>query len=198
MGHPIITKVHPGAYIFFTHNQVNVGTGEVVGSFSMMSGADGSMMFTEVAGKSIYDPDLSTLTFIKTYRMPYSALGVSHEPEFGHYPGGETNTHDLFVWSTSELEGRGDNGYTRAFQLPEQFEPTFAPGLYTTFLRDVRWNARSAPAISGDGMDVVFGIRSNGVRGWTGAKDFHELANFAHDLGTDPEDELLRKCIPML
>jgi hypothetical protein len=193
MGRPIISKVDPGAYIFFTHNQANVTTGEIVGSFSMMNGTNGSMMFTEVAGDSIHDPDPSTLTLVNTYRMPYSALGVSHEPEYGRYPGGESNTHDLFVWSTSELEGRGENGYTRAFQLPNLFEPDVAPALFTYFLREVKWNALSAPALTEDGIGLVFGVSSNGIRGWTGIEHFHELANVAHDLGNDPEDERLRK-----
>jgi hypothetical protein len=192
-GKPIITKVDPGDYIFFTHNRVDIITGEVFGSFSMMNGKDGVTMFTEVAGESRMDPEPSMLERISTLKLPYSALGVSHSPEYGRYPGGENNNHDLFVWSTGDLEGRSDNGYTRAFQLPKYFEPEFSPGLATFFLREARWNAIAAPAVTADGLKVVFGVRANSIRGWTGAEDFDDIALLAQNLGSDPDDERLRK-----
>jgi len=193
-GKPVATRLDSGEFIFFTHNQIDLTTGEIVGSFSMLNGADGTLMFTEVAGESRFDPDESSLGRVDTLRLPYSALGVSHSPAYGRYPGGESNEHDLFVWSTSTLGGRGDNGYTRAFQLPKLFNPESAPDLFTHFLRETRWCAIAPPALSSDGMDVVFGVRSNGVRGWTGLDGFHEVAHVAHDLGNDPNDE--RRPIP--
>lgn len=172
-------------------------SGELVGRFSMIDGVDGKLMFTEVAGESRMDPDLDQLSFVDTLQAPYAALGVAHEPEFGRYQEGQGNAHDIFIWSTSILDGRGDDGYTRAFQLPKLFEPEFAPGLFTYFLREARWNAVAAPALTTDGMNVVFGVRENKVRGWTGLKDFDELPDMKQSLGKDPSDDLLRKFPPM-
>jgi hypothetical protein len=125
-GKPLITQngPSPGEYIFFTHNQ-NVTIGDPIGSFSMVMGSSGSLVFTEMAGDSPYDPDQANLVRVETLRLPYSPLGVAHDPENGRYPGGEGNTRDLLIWSTSANEGRGDNGYTRAFQLPRLFTPEF-------------------------------------------------------------------------
>lgn len=168
-------------------------SGELVGTFSMLNGVDGTVMFTEMAGESRVDPDPATLGGVGALRLPYAPLGVSHKPEWGRYPGGTGNVRDLFIWSTSDLDGRGDNGYTKAFQLPKLFEPVFAPALFTYFLRETRWNAVSAPAITEDGMDVVFGVRENKVRGWTGLEDFDKLADLTQSLGIDPNDSRLRK-----
>ncbi|KAL3936326.1 MAG: hypothetical protein SGARI_002605, partial [Bacillariaceae sp.] len=188
-GNPIITQMDPGLYVLFTHNVKNVTTDELVGSFSMLNGLDGAMMFSEEAGEGRLDPPPEALTRTSTLRLPYTALGVSHSPEYGRYPGGDNNRHDLFIWSTSDNQGRANNGYTRAFQLPKLFEPVFAPALHTFFLRETRWNAIAAPTLSRDGMDVLFGIRENGVRGWTGVVDFDRLADFKQNLGKDPVDE---------
>ena len=196
-GTPIITEMDPGLYVFFTHNVKNVTTDETVGSFSMLNGLDGAMMFSEMAGEGRLDPPPEALTRVTTLRLPYTALGVAPTPEYGRFPGGDNNLHDLFVWGTSDLQGKGPNGYTRAFQLPKLFEPVFAPALHTFFLRETRWNAIAAPTLSSDGMDVLFGIRGNGVRGWTGVVDFDQLADFKQNLGVDPEDERLRKCTPV-
>ncbi|KAL3919798.1 MAG: hypothetical protein SGILL_003571 [Bacillariaceae sp.] len=150
-------------------------------------------MFSELAGESRLDPEPDQLSRVSTVRLPYTALGASHSPEYGRYPGGDGNDHDLMIWSTSDSQGRGDNGYTRAFQLPKLFEPVFAPALHTFFLRETRWNAIAPPALSNDGMDVLFGMRENGVRGWTGLETFDKLADFKQNLGKDPEDDRLRK-----
>jgi hypothetical protein len=168
-------------------------SGELVGTFSMVNGIDGTMMFTELAGESRVDPDTESLSRVSTLRLPYGPLGVAHEPEWGRYPGGKGNIHDMFIWSTSDLGGRGNNGYTRAFQLPKLFEPEFAPALFTHFLRESRWNAVAAPAVTADGMDVIFGVRENKVRGWTGLEDFDKLADMEQSLGKDPNDDLLRE-----
>jgi hypothetical protein len=122
-GTPLITKSarSPGEYIFFTHNQ-NVTTIAPVGSFSLVSGENGELLFTEVAGDSPNDPSTDSLIL----SLPYGPLGVAYEPDFGRYPGGEANDNDLFVWSTSDGEGKGPNGYSRAFQLPVLFIPDFA------------------------------------------------------------------------
>jgi hypothetical protein len=192
-GTPIISQVDPGMYVFFTHNRMNKTSNELVGSFSMIDGSDGSLMFTEMAGESRMDPDLDQLSRVDTLRLPYSPLGIAHKPEWGRYPGGEGNVHDLFVWSTSVLNGRGDDGYTRAFQLPKLFEPDFSPALSTYFLQENRWNAISAPALTLDGMNLVFGIRENKVIGWTGSEDFDQITETKQSLGKDTNDERLRK-----
>jgi hypothetical protein len=192
-GVPIVTKVDPGLYVFFTHNERNATTGEVVGIFSMINGMNGDLMFSEIAGESKVDPEPEQLSLLSHLRLPYTALGVSYAPDFGRYNGGDDNIRDLFVWSTSDLEGRGENGYTRAFQLPQLFEPEFASDLFTYFLREVRWNAIAAPAVTEDGMSVVFGTRENVVQGWTGSEDFNGRASLELTLGPDPEDELRRK-----
>lgn len=193
-GSPIVTQTHPGEYIFFTHNQMNATTGEEYGAFSMISAADGSLLFTEIAGESQWDPELNELSRVETLRLPYSPIGVSHSPTYGRYPGGLTNTNDLFLWSTSADSGSSNNGYTRAFQLPRLFEAAFAPGLATSFLKENRWNAIAPPALSVDGMDAVFGITGNGVRGWTSVEDFDQLAFLTQNLGANPEDFQKRKC----
>ena len=125
-GKPLISQSErtPGEYIFFTHNH-NVTIGDPVGSFSMVEGATGELLFSEVAGESPNDPDPSNLVRVSTLRLPYSELGVSPSPNYGRYPGGENNDRDLFVWSTSDNLGRAPNGYTRAFQLPRLFDPVF-------------------------------------------------------------------------
>ncbi|KAG7361838.1 PQQ-like domain containing protein [Nitzschia inconspicua] len=192
-GSPIITQVNPGLYVFFNHNQRNLTSGELVGSFSMINGVDGTMMFTEIAGESRVDPGPDTWSRISSLRLPYTALGVAHQPEWGRYPGGKDNIRDVFIWSTSDMEGRGEHGYTRGFQLPKLFDPRFAPSMHTTFLRETRWNAIAAPALTKDGMDVVFGVGQNQVRGWTGDDDFEKAANMEQSLGTDSKDDLLRK-----
>ncbi|KAG7355460.1 PQQ-like domain containing protein [Nitzschia inconspicua] len=190
-GSPIITQVNPGLYVFFNHNQRNLTSGELVGSFSMINGVDGKMMFTEIAGESRVDPGPDTWSRISSLRLPYTALGVAHQPEWGRYPGGKDNIRDFFIWSTSDMEGRGEHGYTRGFQLPKLFDPRFAPAMHTTFLRETRWNAIAAPALTKDGMGVVFGVGQNEARGWTGDDDFDKVANVEQSLGTDPKDDLL-------
>lgn len=120
-----------GKYIFFTHNQ-NVGsiTESVFGSFSILQAdQEGSLMFTEDAGNSPSDPDPST-TRIGDLKQPYGPVGVSHSPVAGRYLGGENNLNDIIVWSTSTDDGRGGNGYTRAFQIPRLFQPEFAGKLF--------------------------------------------------------------------
>jgi hypothetical protein len=125
-GKPLITKngPSPGEYIIFTHNQ-NVTIGDPVGSFSMVMGVSGSLIFTEVAGDSPYDPAQTNLVRVETLRLPYSPLGVASDPQKGKFPGGDGNTRDLFIWSTSTNDGLGPNGYTRAFQMPRLFTPDF-------------------------------------------------------------------------
>jgi hypothetical protein len=194
-GTPIISQGDQGLYIFFTHNRINKTSNEIVGSFSIIDGSDGSLMFSEIAGDSRMDPDLNQLRRVDTLRLPYAALGVAHKPEWGKYPGGEGNVHDVLLWSTSVSEGREDAGYTRAFQLPKLFEPEFTPALSTYFLQENRWNAITAPALTLDGMNAVFGVRENKVIGWTGGEDFNELPSTKQSLGTDPNDERLRKCL---
>jgi hypothetical protein len=189
-GTPIISQVDLGMYVFFTHNRMNQTSNQLVGSFSMIDGSTGAWMFTESAGDSRMDP--IQLSHVDTLRLPYAALGVAHQPEWGRYPGGEGNGHDLFIWSTSVSNGRGEGGYTRAFQLPKLFEPDFTPALFTYFLREDRWNAMNAPAITLDGMNVVFGVSENKVIGWTGKEDFDQLPITKQSLGSDPTDERLR------
>jgi hypothetical protein len=136
-GKPLITEseVSPGEYIFFTHNQ-DVETMEPYGSFSMIRGDTGALIYTEDAGDSLNDPDLTTLVRVTTLRLPYAPLGVAHEPAFGRYPAGEGNGNDLFIWSTSDGEGASPDGYTRAFQLPRLFQPEFV-GKFSVLLRTI-------------------------------------------------------------
>ena len=80
-----------GEYIFFTHN-LNTDGDEPVGSFSMVLASTGAWIFSEIAGDSSRDPDTADLR-LDTLRLPYSALGVAHDPIRGKYPGGEGNEY---------------------------------------------------------------------------------------------------------
>jgi outer membrane protein assembly factor BamB len=190
-GTPIISQSSkdPGRYIFVTHN-MNVTLGDPIGGFSMIQAdADGKLVFTEVAGTSRRDPTFTDR--IETLAVPYGPLGVAHKPNFGRYPGGEGNSNDLLIWSTSSEDGEGPNGYTRAFQLPLTFAPEFAATQTTVFLREVRWNAVAKPALSSNGYNLFFGVRASGVRGWSGVPDFSENGNIAFPLQQDPNEPRL-------
>ena len=117
--------VNPGTYIFFTHNQ-NVTSEVPIGTFSMVLGETGDLLFSEISGTSALDPNIADVTLLETWDLPYGPVGVEHNPVLGRYPGGEGNTNDLFVWSTSAGDGTRPTGYTRAFQLPRLFQPEFA------------------------------------------------------------------------
>jgi hypothetical protein len=125
-GRPQVTERKPGEYIVFTHNQLNMTTGELYGSVSMILADSGMLAWTENAGDSSIDPNLDDLQLIDDLRLPYGPIGVAHFPEEGRYPGGEGNNNDIFVWATSDNDGLGPSGYTRAFQIPRLFEPAFA------------------------------------------------------------------------
>lgn len=114
-----------GEYMFFTHNQ-NLMTADPFGSFSSVLAETGALVFTEISGESQFDPEADTLARLESLRLPYGPLGVAYGPEYGRYPGGEGNSNDLFIWSTSVEDGKGPNGYTRAFQLPRLFTPDYA------------------------------------------------------------------------
>ena len=58
--------------------------------------------------------------------------------------------------------------------------------LATTFLKENRWNAKASPALSEDGIELIFGVRSNSVRGWTSTQDFDRGANLVESLDSDP------------
>ena len=66
------------------------------------------------------------MTRLSTLSVPYSPIGVVHQPTVQRYPGGAGNQNDLFVWASASEGGRGPNGYTRAFQLPTIFDAAFA------------------------------------------------------------------------
>jgi hypothetical protein len=136
-GKPLITEseLSPGEYIFFTHNQ-NVETLEPYGTFSMISSDTGALMYTEDAGDSLNDPDLADVPSLTSLRLPYAPLGVAHAPAFGRYPAGEGNGNDLFIWATSEGQGKSPAGYSRAFQLPRLFQPEFV-GKFSGLLRTI-------------------------------------------------------------
>jgi len=194
-GNPIVTSGERfnGEYIMFTHNQ-NVTSAEPVGGFSMVVAETGDLIFTEIAGDSVNDPDPANLVRVDTLRLPYGPLGTAPSPDFGRYPDGEGNAQDLFVWATNINMGWGPNGYTRAFQLPRLFTPAFVEILSTSFLKENRWNSIAGPTISSDGLDLLFGVRSNSVRGWTGALDFTQNANVARTLDVDTAEP--RMAIP--
>jgi hypothetical protein len=128
-GTPIVSKNgditnNPGRYVFFTHNEVI--DGQWVGSFSILrADLNGGLAFTEMAGESTSDPVAGQFEFVSTLRLPYGPIGVAHFPDSGRYPLGQNRTSDLLVWSTSAGEGRSENGYTRAFQFSEGFQPAF-------------------------------------------------------------------------
>ena len=68
--------------------------------------------------------------------------------------------------------------------------------LATTFLKENRWNAIAGPSLSSDGLDLYFGVRENGIRGWNGAEDFHENANVAvENIVIDESDPRNRKLL---
>jgi hypothetical protein len=125
-GKPLVTERGPGEYILFTHNQLNMTTGELYGSVSMILADSGVLTWTENAGENPLDPNPDDLQLINDLRLPYGPIGVTHFPEEGRIPGGEGNDNDIFVWATSDEEGLGPSGYTRAFQIPRLFEPDFA------------------------------------------------------------------------
>ena len=58
--------------------------------------------------------------------------------------------------------------------------------LATTFLKENRWNAKASPMLSQDGLDLIFGVRANSVRGWTSTQDFNQGANMVLSLDSDP------------
>ena len=218
-GTPIISKNgdatgNPGRYVFFTHNQVVDGSW--VGTFSILQAdLNGGLVFSEMAGESSTDPQPENFEFVNTLRLPYGPLGVAHTPDQGRYPAGQNRTSDLLVWSTSDGDGRDDNGYTRAFQFPKDFQPAFIGKcsssltiLYlcsfkehlktdfsskttatqeTTLLRFVDWNAIAGPVLTENGQKLVFGVRGNGIRGWTDS-DFNWLGNMGQQLVRRPND----------
>ena len=60
--------------------------------------------------------------------------------------------------------------------------------LETTFLREVRWNAVAKPVLSKDGLSLLFGVRANSVRGWTGFNDYYENGNIVQTLTENESD----------
>jgi hypothetical protein len=57
--------------------------------------------------------------------------------------------------------------------------------LSTTFLKENRWNLIASPTLSSNGLLLLFGVRANSVRAWTGALDFTANANVALTLDVD-------------
>jgi len=192
MGTPVVSDGfnNPGDYIFFTHNIVEGN--EEFGSFSMLTSDNGLILWSEIAGDNENDPNPADLR-VDTLRLTYGPLACSHEPLEGRFPGGQSNDNDVCVWSTSDNGGRGPNGYTRAFQLPRLFESAFSGMLKTFFLKQNRWNAVAPPVLSNDGLDLIFGVRANGLRAWTNFQDFDRIGNININLTPDTNDARARK-----
>jgi hypothetical protein len=111
----------------------------------------------------------------------YGPPGLASNPLYGMYSGGAGNSNDLVVWTSNDADGRGEEGHTFAFQLPETFQETTdqLENLKAKVLKQVSWNAVAKPVFNKDGTSMFAGVSASQLRGWTGKSNFDQNADWA-------------------
>jgi hypothetical protein len=182
VGTPVVTRSPDtrGRYIFVNTN-VETTDGQLEGFFSvMLTVEDGSIHYTEGAGS------VST-----TDRFPYAPFAVAHKPMLGKFPYGLMDNNDIVVWGTSDQEGRGKWGYTRAFQIPENYDP-LVMSLSTVRMANVSWTTTVRPTLSNDGYEMYAVGQSSQIAGWVGTP-FSFQPSWMATLDADEVDSAARK-----
>lgn len=156
-GTPAITAA--GDRIFLTRN-VEDGT---VGYFTILDVAkQGTAVFDEASDR-----------YREEDRAPYGPIGLAKNPVNGaswDTASSGINRNDVAWWAHSTDAGRADDGMTRGFQLPSNFNGDYSD-LRATRLKPVQWTTTNKPVFSSDGDDVYFTGTRSGVRAWIDGAD---------------------------
>lgn len=141
VGTPVTTK--DGKYILITYN-----VGGATGYFSVFD--------TTSPTEPVYTYTMSNGT------EPFGAIGYYWGPGEGYFPGGETNTNDVFIWA---LDNNLQNetvgvGQVFAFQLPE-FNVTLVGG-------ERLWQSPLPPIITNGGISMYWAVSKSEQRCWNG------------------------------
>jgi hypothetical protein len=172
-------------YVFLTHNtkisQENITIQS--GHTTLLSDVNGHVVFTNSEWERELPP--------KGFGPP----SVATNPLRGMYNGGMQNSNDLVVWASNDAEGRGAEGHTFAFQLPETFAETTndVTNLKVELLKGVGWNAATRPVLSKNGTNMFFGVTGNQLRGWIGNARFDQSADWSSQLFDDALDPKARE-----
>lgn len=157
-----------------THNTNTTSTtSDPDGIFSVLqAGENVTLLFSEINSKAFANDTYGPYS--------YGPPTVGHGP--GNFPGGQLNTNDVVVWTTSRKGGKSNKGYTFAFQLPVVFQASLVHLLITTRLNKVRWNAIARPTLSRDGQSLFVGVSEAQLRGWTNNVNFEQTAKWQQQL----------------
>jgi hypothetical protein len=163
------------------NTNVETTDGQLEGFFSvMLTVENGSIHYTEGAG-----------SVTATDKFPYAPLAVAHKPQLGKFPYGLVDNNDIVVWGTSHQEGRGQWGYTRAFQIPENYDP-LVMSLSTVRMVNVSWTTTVRPTLSNDGYEMYAVGQSSQIAGWVGSP-FSFQPSWMATLDADEVDPAARK-----
>ena len=135
-------------YAFVTHN------GNSSGTFSILSVADGSLVFNQT------DPS-----------HHLSPPGIYFSPMQGNYADGIGNTNDIVVFGNRPTEGASSvatGSSVFAFQFPIGFPTTTTPPQVVTLVDDCDFEATTAPLITNGGNSMFWGVSRSKVVGWPG------------------------------
>jgi hypothetical protein len=157
-GTPAISAA--GDRIYLTRN-VEGGT---IGYFTILDVAkQGTAVFDEASDR-----------YREQDRAPYGPVGLARNPVNGASWDTTTsagvNRNDVAWWASSTDAGRADDGMTRGFQLPANFNGDYSD-LRVTRLKPVQWTTTNKPVFSSDGDDVYFTGTRSGVIAWIDGAD---------------------------
>jgi hypothetical protein len=135
-----------GGYVYLTHSEAMAGT------FSILSGADGSAFFQATDDT-----------------QPLSPPGIYHKPLRGGYVGGEANGNDMVVWATKPFTGVvgvSTDSSSYGFQFPIGFSGAQTGLEVVTLLVNSDFQADAPPLITDLGQSMFWGVSRNAVVAW--------------------------------
>lgn len=182
VGSPVIYQTrNEETYVALTHNSELLRPDNstiTTGRITMLRADEGRLLWTESEWSRDEIP------------TGYGPPGIASNPIAGKYVGGELNSNDIIVWTSSDKNGRGNLGYSYALQLPRGFtgSESEVDGLATIVLKKVRWTAVSRPTFSRNGTNMFFGVTGSQLRGWRDDTSFDSTAKWASDISGAESD----------
>jgi hypothetical protein len=181
VGTPVISRSvdTKGLYVFAVRNVNSEGHFSV-----FLTQEDGAMHYTEAAGATVCDD-----------KLPYAPMTVVPKPWVGEYLGGLSNNNDVMIWTTSDQGGRGAYGYTRAFQVPQSYEPGVGRPMETVRLATVPWNGIARPTLGISGFDLFTVARGSLVSGWIFGAAFTSNPSWISLLQSSSDQTARKYCV---
>eukprot|EP00567_Pseudictyota_dubia_P013152 CAMPEP_0197436880 /NCGR_PEP_ID=MMETSP1175-20131217/4234_1 /TAXON_ID=1003142 /ORGANISM="Triceratium dubium, Strain CCMP147" /LENGTH=675 /DNA_ID=CAMNT_0042966271 /DNA_START=276 /DNA_END=2303 /DNA_ORIENTATION=- len=143
-----------GRYVYLVRNVNDVGHFTLLRTTEAADSA--GVLYTEQAGLNNVNET-----------GKYAPLALVKNPNNGQFDGGNRNSNDVAAWGHYYMGGEGVAGYTRVFQLPQDFT-TSSDGsvLATQIIDEVAWSTWAKPTISSNGLSIFYAITRGELRGW--------------------------------